>query len=545
VPVSSPREYEPLPLAAVLPYAFPGREVRPDAKSLNLDDALFQGLDFSKTPAKVKPDGKPANPGPLALERSQGKGKVLALYGAWGASYRYVSYAKFEKNPGGWDEWPSWGDLWSRLLTRVSDQSPARAKTRADVDAAVKVVPCSAAVAIDATREIDDVRASDFSIVALSQLYEEDGGAGEELFLDLNPRDWFDRSSDKVLGSKKGKAFPDKTELFKKFHIKGILHGDNSYGSYGNWDENKWKGEIARLVGKAKEYPEFLAFLQPGNEPPCDAKYFTFFNRLASEVLKDVPALKVIGPGVAFNLSGCDEKKMKTFIETCGANTDVLNWHIYARCPSSVRDEVKYWTQFADGKLRSKGPVRVMFTEADTWNTRESQFNYLMERAYTFLPMPEIVACFQYCMRPRYEGGTYWFGVLFPGAKKDEFMANYNAFWIFRNLRGKLVETKVEATPAQAAPHVKVLASSADGGQTVTAVAYYDTGCFDGPAAVRSDEAKVELSIKLPTGNYKLQRSFATWLERKTEDGEKATGAAKVTVTLKPCEAASFTWTRE
>jgi hypothetical protein len=92
-------------------------------------------------------------------------------------------------------------------------------------------------------------------------------------------------------------------------------------------------------------------------------------------------------------------------------------------------------------------------------------------------------------MRPRYEGGTYWFGVLMPGAKKDEFMANYNAYWIFRGLRGKMVETKVEATPKEALPHVKVLASAADGGQ--------------------------------------------------------ASGAASVTVSLKPCDAAAFTWTRE
>ena len=549
LPVNAPRECDPLPLAAVLPYAFPAcnpaKDARPDARALQLDDTLFTGLDFAKTPAKVRPDGKPVKPAPLALERPHSKGRVLALFGAFGASYRYVSYAKFEKSPGGWDEWAGWGELWSRLLTRTAEQSPVCGRTRADVDAAAKTVPCVVRAGTDATREVDDLRASVFSIVALSQLYEEDGGAGEDLFLDLNPRDWFDRSSDKVLSSKKGKAFPDKTELFRKFHIKGILHGDNSYGSYGNWDEAKWKGEIARLAAKAKEYPDFLAFLQPGNEPPCDEKYFAFYNRLATSVLKEAPNLKVIGPGVAFNLSGCDERKMKAFIATCGANTDVLNWHIYARCPASVREEVKYWTRFAEGKLRSKGPVRVMFTEADTWNTRESQFNYLMERAFTFLPMPEILACFQYCMRPRYEGGTYWFGVLMPGASKDEFMANYNAHWIFRGLRGRIVETKLEATPEQALPHVKVLASSADGGQSVTVVAYYDTGCFDGPAAVRADEARVELSVKLPAGNYKLQRSHATWLERETADGGQASGSASVTVSLKPCEAAAFTWTRQ
>jgi hypothetical protein len=42
---------------------------------------------------------------------------------------------------------------------------------------------------VDATKAIDQVRAANFSIVALQQLYNEDGGAGEDLFLALNPRD--------------------------------------------------------------------------------------------------------------------------------------------------------------------------------------------------------------------------------------------------------------------------------------------------------------------------------------------------------------------
>jgi hypothetical protein len=57
--------------------------------------------------------------------------------------------------------------------------------------------------------------------------------------------------------------------------------------------------------------------------------------------------------------------------------------------------------------------------------------------------------------------------------------------------------------------------------------------------------ARVELSVKLPAGKYRLQRSRATWLERETADGGQASGSARVTVSLKPCEAAAFTWTRE
>jgi hypothetical protein len=219
----------------------------------------------------------------------------------------------------------------------------------------------------------------------------------------------------------------------------------------------------------------------------------------------------VIGPNTAFNMHGPNEKSMKAFIDTCGSQTDVLNWHTYACCPESIRAEVLYWTKYAEGKLRSKGPVQVMFTESDAWNTRDSQFNYLMDRAYTFLPMKEILANFQYCMRPRFEGGTYMFGVLQP---EGEFSANYNGYWIWRDLRGRLVDAKTICRPETAAGHCRALASNTDDGQNVTVVVYYDTGYFNGTAHAWADRAKASLKLKLPPGQYRLQRSDADWKNR-------------------------------
>ena len=92
----------------------------------------------------------------------------------------------------------------------------------------------------------------------------------------------------------------------------------------------------------------------------------------------------------------------------------MLNWHTYAQPPSTVLAEARYWGQRADGKLRGPGPAKVMFTESDAWNTGDSQFNYLMERAFTYLLEPRIIANFQYCMEMRNEGGPYCFGVLQP-----------------------------------------------------------------------------------------------------------------------------------
>jgi hypothetical protein len=543
LPFFGPAEVEPMPLADILPFKNPAndpaKDARADAKTLGADAPLFNGLDFSATPLMTDKRPGITFPGPMALERAYGKGRVLSLYGALGASYKYLDYAKFEKIPRGWDTWPQLGEFWRRLLDHAASGSPVREKTRQQVDGAIKTVPLTFQVEVDAAKEIDDIRAADFSVVSLSQLYTEDGGAGEDLFLALNPRDWFDHDSQKVLGGANGKS-----SLFAKYGIKGIVMSNNSYGSYAQWDAATWKAEIDAAVGAAKKFRSELAFFQPGNEPPASKEYCAFHNKISSAVLKEAPWLKVMGPNTAFSVGGPREAAMKEFIETCGPNTDVLNWHTYGRCPESERAEVLYWTKFATGKLRSKGPVQVMFTESDAWNSGDSQFNYLMDRAYTFLPMKEIIANFQYCMRPRFEGGTYMFGVLQPAG---EFSANYNGYWIWRNLRGKMVEARVSGGSSEASrDHCHVIASAADGGKSVTAVVYYDTGYFDGNAAERTDTAKVSLHVKLPPGRYKAQQSNADWHTRTTTDlPALAEGTASADVALNHYQAAAFTWTRE
>ena len=548
--VMGPHEVEPAPLGDILPYNFPNpdpvKDARPDAVAVKFTDPFLKGLDFSPVTI-LKPDRLAA---PLFLERKQGKGSVVALYGAFAATYVPNGYAHYDRVKGGWDDWPQQGEFWTRLLKREAAASPIAGLSRADVDAPVKEQPLSVTVNVDAQKTIDDIRAADFSIVSLGQLYREDGGANEDMFLALNPRDWLDRSSNDVLENKLGKAFPDKVALYKKFNIKGILASHNAYGSYYFWTADEKKKELAGLIDMAKKYPDQLSYFQPGNEPPCDENLYKFYNEFATAMIKEAPALKVVGPGCAFNIEGPHEQGMKDFIATCGANTDVLNWHIYACPPANVINQVRYWTKYCDGKLRTKGPVKVMFTEADTWNTRDSQFNYLMDRAFTFLPEKEIIACFEYCMDSRYEGGTYFFGVMQPEkdnkGNPNEFRASYTGYWIFRNLRGQMLDTKITGAAAGPANHVHAISSSTDGGKVVTTVVYYDTGYFDGGAKAKSSQATVTVNVALPAGAYRLERSNANWNTNTVTpiDGTvKAT--AKVTLTLAPCQAVALTWTRQ
>lgn len=538
-------ESVPMPLAPALPFdpAAPNsiKAPRADAQVLTIAAPLFEGLNFSQTPLLV-PDaaGKVPQSPTLLMERAQGKGRVAAFWGGFGASYKQTAYATFEKVPGGWDAWPGFGEMWARLLSREAASSPVRVLSRAQVDGAVREQMLSAPVQVDATRTVDDIRAADFSIVALQQLYNEDGGANEDLFLALNPRDWFDRRTQEVLPNTKGQK-SDKPAFLRDYNIKGIWMADNSYGSYSSWDDKTFNEQVSRAVAGQKQFPDILSFFQPGNEPPLDSKYFEFHNRIAKAVLKAAPAYQVIGPNRNFNMAGVEADGMKKFIDACGSNTDVLNWHTYAEPPEMVLSEARWWSRYATGKLRKPGPARVMFTESDAWNTRESQFNYLMQRAFTFLPEPIILANFQYCMEPRSEGGPYRFGVLQP---EGEMAANYNGYWIWRDLRGKMISTSIQATPAQA-EHIHAISSRSLDNRTITTVLYYDTGYFDGASRQQASKAKISLSLKLPPGRYALHRSTARWNAREESDvPAQFSASARAQVELNPCEAVALRWTR-
>ena len=560
IPYAGPMSVEPQPLKAILPfemsdvngwYSTPKPPVA-GAVAIMHTDAFFAGLDFSNTPLlnehKSHKDGEDVPH--LMLERLIGEkqGRSIVIYGGMQGTYKYVGYADHREQPNGWNHWDGFGQYWTRILNRAATASPILKETRAAVDAKAKDVPCVMAVEVDATKTIDDIRAGVFSVLSLSQLYDEDGGNGEAEFLALNPQGWIDRHTEKVLKNTAG-TIPDKVAFCREKNITGIVMANSSYGAWFQWDEEKKVSEIKRAVDYGKEYPDILTYLQADNEPLCEPNYFGWYNRFMGDVLKEVPAYKAIGPGTSWNLKAPNENDFKAFIEQCGKNTDVLNWHIYARVPSSVREQVLYWTKYAEGKLRSAGPVKVMFTEADAWNTRDSQFNYLVDRAFTFLPMPEIIQCMQYCMRPRYEGGTYWFGVLMdpPQNRPDylrEFTANYNGYWIFRNLRGKMAEAKADVTPAAAAENCRVIASVSPDGATVTVVAYYDTGFYNG--AEKSAKATAKISVKLPAGNYALETSKSNWDLREVDNVEgTVSGTANVVAELKPCHAIAWTWTRK
>ncbi len=100
LPFKGAEEAVPMPLKEIVPVAYPDFEkAREDATTLASTDPFFAGIDFSSLK-----DEKATAPLPhLLRERTIGKGRALALYGAFGPSWKYLSYATYEKVPGGWD----------------------------------------------------------------------------------------------------------------------------------------------------------------------------------------------------------------------------------------------------------------------------------------------------------------------------------------------------------------------------------------------------------------------------------------------------------
>ena len=533
LPFQGSPEAVPMPLADILPVAYPDfGKPHPEASARPSTDKLFQGINWGA----LKDKGARGALKRLAWERKVGKGLVFALAGGFTKPVKYIRYATFECLPGGWDQFPGLGALWCRVLQHVGANSPIRSVSRADVHARYPAKPLDARLSVNAARQVDDIRAAVFSIVALQQLYNENGGQGENLFLALNPRDWFDRRSQEVMPNTKG-AKSDKPALFKEYNIRGIYMGENSYGSYGQWDDAKYKEQIAKAIAARKTWPDQIIFFQAGNEPPLDAGYVAFHQRFVGGVLAGAAGYQVVGPNKAFNLLGVHQAEMQLYIDKCGKTTDVLNWHTYAQPPSTVLAEARYWSGRAAGKMRKPGPAKVMFTESDAWNTGDSQFNYLMERALTFLPEPRIIANFQYCMRKRFEGGTYRFGVLQP---EGEFSANYNGYWVWRNLRGRMLEAKLTAPDGQ--DSLRAISSISRDGRTVTTVVYFGAPVWKERA--RHEAARIDVDVTLPSGQWTLSRSDVTWKQRKESEAGVMSGHGQVHLLLAPYHAVALTWTR-
>jgi len=179
-----------------------------------------------------------------------------------------------------------------------------------------------------------------------------------------------------------------------------------------------------------------------------------------------------------------------------------------------------------------------MFTESDAWNTGDSQFNYLMERAFTYLLEPRIIANFQYCMEKRNEGGPYCFGVLQPDG---EFSANYNGYWAWRNLRGRMLEAKFAGADGQ--DSLRAISSMSRDGKTITAIVYFGAPVWTKNA--RFETATVEIDVTLPPGQWTLTRSDVTWKARKESDAGVASGHGRVRLLLAPYQAGTLTWTRK
>jgi len=131
--------------------------------------------------------------------------------------------------------------------------------------------------------------------------------------------------------------------------------------------------------------------------------------------------------------------------------------------------------------------------------------------------------------------------LLWRPATGREFSANYNDYWAWRNLRGRMLEAKFAGADGQ--DSLRAISSMSRDGKTITAIVYFGAPVWTKNA--RFETATVEIDVTLPPGQWTLTRSDVTWKARKESDAGVASGHGRVRLLLAPYQAGTLTWTRK
>ncbi len=524
----------PMPLASILPVAYPDfGKPHPQAVVRPNTDKLFQGIQWEA----LKDKGARGTLARLAWERKVGKGMVLGLAGGFEKPLKYVGYAAFEPLPGGWDHFPALGTLWCRVLQHAAAGSPIRALSRADVDGRYPARSLDARLTVDAARPLDDIRAAVFSIVALQQLYNEDGGHGEDLFLALNPRDWFDRRSQEVLPNKIGKK-SDKPAFFKEYNIRGIYMGDNSYGSYSQWNDAKYKEQIARAIAARKKWPDQIVFFQAGNEPPLDAGYVAFHRRFVGAVLAG--AAELPGDRSQQGLQCSRRRSGRNAVLCRQVRQDHRRAELAHLCPAAQHG-------------LGRGPLLERPGRRQDAQARPGTGDVHRERGLEHGRQPVQLSHGARAHLPARTANHRQFPILHGKTiRRGDVLLRRPAAGrrVLRQLQRLLgmaqparADAASQADRGRRAGQLCAVSSISRDGKTVTALVYFGAPLWTEKS--RLETAKVAVDVALPAGQWTLMRSRVTWKERKESAAGAMSGHAQVYLELAPYEAAALTWTKK
>ncbi|HPD16786.1 MAG TPA: hypothetical protein PLE19_17705 [Planctomycetota bacterium] len=442
--------------------------------------------------------------------------------------------------------WQDFGKYYAQLFEWVGANSKNQRATLRDAQAEVRA-------SVDFTRPLNAIAPGIFSIHGNEGIRD----VALENYMALNPKGAISRgypdatAIEGVPAGDKGDKWepqndnddPNVTD-WSRINKKGIdayIAECQAYGTepilcchgiqYGSpkwmWKEGHWLGEaterdaaeIAEMVGAFLEHanrgrkgsPNYelnVKYVDLGNEPELDHKSLPGWVRIVKavgqRVHRDHPGV-LVGSYAPYQM-----RYIRQLLDEAGGEIDWLSFHPYGWTAS----EFYRFTDGIQAYARSKGlsNLKLMITEWDFWIQGREKFDYMMTRWFASVPREDLLGTIHYRLW-QYVEPIYMFGVLWAGWGPKDVVGPrgtpihdaYDAFWIWRDFRGRRVATTKALASADTSPrlldHLHLDAS--ENGGKLNALLYYGwaydgTGYKDYAKGIAYPRVKVSLKLALP-----------------------------------------------
>jgi hypothetical protein len=219
-------------------------------------------------------------------------------------------------------------------------------------------------------------------------------------------------------------------------------------------DPQTWAESATKIIehynGSGGNYKLNVKYVEIWNEPNLTQfwstgewkRYFDLFNVVADMIHRRFPGVMVGGP--AFSPGDRPTEFGKAFIDSCGQQMDFFVYHSYGDSIEKIDQDLKMWEEYI-GKQAGKTP-KLMVTESENFVRGQPKIDYMLQRQFTLLQHADTIIGYHQFTLMEYQEGWYTFGLINQdGSVIGE---NYWPYWLFRDARGKRIQSDVEVKGA-------------------------------------------------------------------------------------------------
>ncbi|MGA2068298.1 MAG: hypothetical protein ABSG86_25220 [Thermoguttaceae bacterium] len=432
---------------------------------------------------------------PILVAWQLGKGRAVCSSAIW------ANDELADKFRADWDRWPDFGKYYAQLLAWAAENSTAAKAGLRDAVAEVSVKA-------DYSQTLGKINTGIFSIHAAHDCPGLAPLEGEALanFQALHPQGGFSRFS--VGGDdfepERGKYnYQDMDRQMAEIRRLGLeplaLVAWPTYVP-GKWMKLNWQNptdqalrdfadQVAAIVehanggkGASPAYRPNLKYLEICNEPGVNGKnvdaYVKLIRTVAERIHRDYPGVRI---GC---LGGYEVPYAEMFIDHGGLKyADWISRHPYGWTGETclAREDQVY--EYARRKGFDK--LEFIITECDFWICGRVKHDYMVKRFFEAVRREHCTGLLHYRLG-QYAEPIYMFGMLWCGWDKQHAQGApmhdaYDAYWLFRDFRGRRAAVEKTLLTKDAGPGLAghVWADAARNGDKLCLVLYYDWA-YDG-----------------------------------------------------------------